>query len=171
VDEEDEEASPREGRWAKIASEEDLGRPTRGEVFLGAREAVEVGAVEYTEFDGNVGDDVTVAVDVEEAVVRTELLLGCVRCCGRDVTANDEGGRRSRMGMGTILFSPGGGDGDGDFTTDARAGESPGIMNRKAGMISSSTWWDSGEMSRTAAIGSGEDDTKLRAGRTDVFGG
>lgn len=142
-------------------------------MVFGTREVEDVVAVEDMDCGANVGD-VTVEVDVEvEAVVRIELLLCCVRCCGRDVTLNDERGRRSRMGVGTILFSSGTGDGD-DTATGSRAGAGDassayvfGIMNRKAGMISSSsTSLTSGETRRTGAMGSGEGDTKLCTGTT-----
>jgi len=84
----------------------DFGRPSRGEVVLDIREVTDVEAVEETIFGVIVGD-INVEEDVEaEAAARTELLLCCVRCCGRDITLNDERGRRSRIGVGTILASP-----------------------------------------------------------------
>jgi len=81
----------------------DRARPGRGEVLLDAREANDVEAVEETILGVIVGD-VDVEVEVEGAV-RIELLLCCVRCCGRDMTLKEEGGIRCRMGVGTILTS------------------------------------------------------------------
>ena len=81
----------------------DLARPGRGEVVLDCREVKDVEAVEESILGVIVGD-VKVEVEVEGAV-RIELLLCCVRCCGRDITLKEEGGIRCRMGVGTILAS------------------------------------------------------------------
>lgn len=46
-----------------------------------------------------------------------DVLLCLGRCWGRDVTLNDEGGRRSRIGVGTILSWPKTRPGDGGDST------------------------------------------------------
>lgn len=88
-DVEGEEELLKEGRRSvEIVSALDLSRPGR-EVGLDSSEAADVEAVEET-FFGVIAGDVSVEVEVDEAAARAELLLCCVRCCGRDVTLNDD---------------------------------------------------------------------------------
>ena len=135
----------------------------RGEAALD--EAADVAAVEYATVIGDVAVDVDAEVETE---VRIEAPLCRVRCCGREVTANGGGDSRCRIGVGTILFSSRAGDG-GDSTTVARTGAEYsssyvlGIMNRKAGMISSSsTSLRADETRRTGAADSGSGNARLR---------
>lgn len=78
-----------------------------------------------------------------------DTLLCWVRCWGREVTLNEEGGTRCRIGVGTILFSSSSEGGTGsdsvsamDICAGGEAGaggalSSLGIMKRKASIMSS----------------------------------
>ena len=80
------------------------------------------------------GDVVDLVKPVMVAGLIVNVLLCCGRCCGRDMTLKDDGGGRSRIGVGMIRLSSGlpSAETDGGAT-------SSGIINLRAGMMSSSS--------------------------------
>ena len=114
---------------------------------------VSVGTVD----DAAETDDVVELVKpVMVAGLIVNVLLCCGRCCGRDMTLKDDGGGRSRIGVGMIRLSSGlpSAEADGGAT-------SSGIINLRAGMMSSS--------STSSGLGdtTGVTTTRFRMGKAD----
>jgi hypothetical protein len=110
-----------------LSIELDLARPLRGELLLDMAAPAEAeggeGEVVLGDLSGGGDDGRRGGIDAAiVAGVMVDVLLCFGRCCGRDVTLNDEGGRRSRIGVGTILSWSGTRPGDGGDSTTGGAG-------------------------------------------------